>query len=103
MSITLTIRSTKLIKNSTAKYYKFYIGNLDHISDKKIHLHIPEILHRDAEGSPLHKEQQNWTNEFLKKHNIKAKGIWFSTWEFANKNESNKFVDLLTKLGAITV
>jgi len=85
--------------------YTFYIGHLDYIipeGKQAIYLTLPEIPNRDAEGRPKYPEQETWVNKVLADHQIQARDIWWSHWQFSSLDDAIAFEELLEKYGATT-
>ncbi|MFC1936453.1 hypothetical protein ACFLYP_02165 [Chloroflexota bacterium] len=91
------------VAETQGQNFEFNIGELDYIEKGKIYLHIPEHPHRDAEGRPQSPEQSEWVNRFIQQHQIGAKEIWFSTWEFKSEEEARRFEKALKGQGAINI
>lgn len=88
-------KSLPNVPRTVDKEYRFFLGTLDYIDKTKTYLHITEHPDRSAEGRPLYPEQEVWVRDIIKKHQINATEIWFSTWEFKTDCDANEFANVL--------
>ncbi len=64
---------------------------------------VIRIPGRIPEGEPKYPEQEAWVNKILATHQINAKDVWFSRWQFASMEDAIAFEKLLWQFGAMQV